>query len=357
MHSERLELFMNLNDTREFEKVKSFYIYNSLIEEYWKYEDIDSIVNIIMNRSDVLPNNRVFVHPCPIDEALNTGYSFAGVYRSYKPYRGLNIKENIERAVHQIRYDRFSFYGDYYYRRNGLVGARQVDLFVSCENDEICGYGTGYVDSQKCVVQYYDSPLAIYRKEPRRIKGTVEDLSFVNDELQKKIMIALYAVQEQVDDIIDVEFVFNRKLNVIINEVRRLSASHKNNWNNSLLECWKFSLATSSILNTVGEIKKRVKIWRKGLFIETDFDVYNEVLCINYESDSQIFELLSSVEKFTNVSLIISYPFFIIDNHFSYVLYEDKTFDFVLRCVNYQFINGRTIHVKSDGLNYSIGEV
>ena len=357
MRSERLRLFTELEKSKYFQKVNSIYIENEQFEDLWATEDLQLLSSMLIKYSRELGNNRVFVHPCPLDEAENPGYSFAGIYKSYKPYRCLSTKENIEKAVWQIRYDRFSFYTDFYYQKNALSGSRKIDLFVSCENEGICGYGTGYVDSEKCLVQYYDSPLSIYRKEPKKIYGSIVDIVSGNDSLHKKLVLALYSVQEQINGIVDIEFVFDRKLNVIINEVRKLSKAHMVNWvKSNNCAAWTYGSAASCILNTVGEIKKRVRTWKRQEFNGEEFDLENDVLFVCYESDKQLFEMQKQLSDFKQVSLIISYPYHIIDSHFSYVLNEYDTFDFVLRCTRQMLFDGQIIKIKSNGLTYSIEE-
>lgn len=357
MQSERLRLFLELEESKYFQKVNSVYVKNKQFENLWDCESLHPLSDMLVEYASELRNNRIFVHPCPVDEATNLGYSFAGVYRSYKPYRCLNIRENIEKAVWQLKNNGFSFYANFYYQKNELNDSRKVDLFVSCENEDICGYGTGYIDSEKCLMQYFDSPLSIYRNEPKRIYGKIKDIVSGNVQLHRKLVLALCSVQEQIDDIIDIEFVFDRKLNVFINEVRKLSNSHVANWiktDESLT--WTYGSAASCILNTVGEIEKRVRIWRYQEFNFDEFDLENDVLYVRYESDEQLFEMQKQFADFKRISLIISYPFHIIDNHYSYVLNEYDTFGFILRCTRQLFFEGQIIKIKSNGLTYSIEE-
>ena len=356
MLSERLRLFLKLSNTNHFSLVKYVYFTNEMLNQYWVSKDVDCLTRMIGVKVAELHNNRIFVHPCPVDEALNLDYSFAGVYKSYKPFACMSATENVDTAIRQLLDDRFSYYAEYYYAKNGLNSTRTVDLFVSCENDNVCGYGTGYVDANRAIFQYYDSPLSVYRKEAKRIKSLKQDISKVPDKLQKNILLALFSVQEQIGGIIDIEFVFDRGLNIIINEVRSVSLPHRRKWNMLANDAWSYSGVTSIILNSIGKVCKKVKVWNLDKFDEYKLDAENEILCVQYESDAQIYEMLTWLGDRIGVSLIISYPHFTVDNHFSYVLFEDKTFDFILRCVDYSFKDGTYICVESNGINYSIKE-
>lgn len=356
MLSERLRLYLKLNDTEHFNLVNYIYLTNEMVGEYWTSNDVDYLIQMISEKANKLYNNRVFVHPCPIDEALNVDYSFAGVYKSYKPFGCMSADKNIDRGVRQLLVDRFSFYADYYYAKNHLNSTRAVDLFISCENDNICGFGTGYVDNNRAIVQYFDSPLSIYRKEAKRVKVLKKDIPIIEDDLQKKIFLALFSVQKQLGGIVDVEFVFDRKLNIIVNEVRSASLAHRKNWNMVEDDAWPFSNVASIFINSIGKFQKKVKVWNHENFYKNGIDKMNDVLCVQYESDLQIYEMLTQLGEETGISLIISYPHFTIDNHFSYTLFEDKSFDFILRCVDYCFSDGIYLDVESDGLNYSIKE-
>ena len=356
MVSERLRLFLKLENTKDFNLVNNFYVENNVFEEYWKKKNSDELVGILCDGLNLLNNNRVFVHPCPIDETLNLGYSFAGVYKSYKPYYCLSGHDNITFAIERLLDDRFSYYAEYYYQKNKLIDTRKIDLFISCENEEICGYGTGYVDSKKVIFQYYDSPLSIYRKEAKKVKGRKDDLLYLTNHLQKKIMLALFSVQEQINDIVDVEFVFDRNLNIIVNEVRLLSDAHRKKWNLISEPKWIYGNVKSIFLNSIGKIRRRTKIWNEKIFLENKIDIDNDVLCVNYESDKQLLNIFEQIGDTAGIAIIISYPVYLVDNHFNYIIYEDNSFEFVLRCTNVIFTEGTIIQVESDGFNYLIKE-
>lgn len=356
MQSERLRLFLQLTNTDYFSLVNYVYLTNETFGEYWSNNDVNTLIQMISEKANELNNNRVFVHPCPIDEAINTNYSFAGVYKSYKPFRCMTARENVDMAIRQLLIDRVSFYADYYYVKNHLDGTKAVDLFISCENDNICGYGTGYVDNTRAVFQYFDSPLSIYRKEAKKVKSLKKEISNIKDLLQRKILLALFSVQDQLRGIVDIEFVFDRELNIVINECRSVSLAHRRNWNMVGDDKWTFSSVASVFVNSVGKIRKKIKIWNRENFCGYKIDKKNEVLCVQYESDAQLFEMLTQLGDEMGISLVISYPHFIVDNHFSYVLFEDKSFDFILRCIDYCFIDGLYIEVESNGFDYSIKE-
>ncbi len=356
MTSERLKMFLKLEDSDAFHKVQSFYIENEKFARLWEEKNLAGIESLLCQRVLELPNNRIFVHPCPTDEEIYKDYSFAGVYKSYKPYRNLDSCSNIKYAVKQICFDRFSYFADYYYRNLNGMGNRDIDLFVSCENDNVCGFGTGYADSQKCVFQYYDSPLSMYRREAKRLKARKEDADILLNELQRNIIYALFSAQEQINDIVDIEFVFNRRCSVIINEIRALSAAHRKNWVMVQNNCWKINKAPSTCINTVGRLKRKVKVWNEGFDIDC-FDMQRDVLCVNYKSDEQMFGILMKLEGARNISIIISYPIFIVDSHFSYTLFEYDMFEFILRCVDETFVQDQTIIIDSRGFGYSIKAV
>lgn len=350
MISERLSLLTKLNATKNFQVVKYVCIYN---EDINVYEDRqEEFVKLISEKAKSKLNNKLFVHPCPRDEISNKGYSFAGVYNSYKPLRCLTAEENIRNAVQLIKNNLMSYYGDYYYRCNNLLGNKKIDLLVSCENDSICGFGTGYTSGDCYIVQYYDSPLSIYKKEAKKFKVSNQEISKLSNNIERNIIMALKDIHSQIGEILDVEFVFDRSLNIIVNEVRYLSDAHKRNWVQTYYNNWYYSTVNSCILNTVGTIHRRIKCWEKDCL--DDFDSNIDILYVQYESDNQIFKILQLLEGLTQVALIISYPDHIIDNHLAYIIQEDATFNFVLRCVNLQINCGEWICVNSDGFNYQI---
>lgn len=352
MISERLRLFQKLTDTKDFQKVKGYSLSNERIQEVWDANDLGQLEKMLLDCVSELPNNRIFVHPCPIDESTYKNYSFAGVYKSYKPYRMLDSTKNIKQAVCQITHDRFSYYADFYYENINANTPRYVDLFVSCENDNICGFGTGYVDSKRCLFQYFDTPLSIHRREAVKISATKETISDIHNTLHSNIIRALFAVQEQIEDTIDIEFVFDKKDMVFINEVRAVSFPHKKNWMLMDEKKWNFGSTLSIQLNSVGKRFRRVKKWTAD-FNLASFDSEKDLLYIDYVSDMHLFEILLQMRGVNNICLFISYPFFIIDNHFSYTLGEYSNIDFIVRGINANLIDGSLIQIESYGSDYS----
>ena len=316
-------------------------------------EDLNYIDNIkgqcelIFDRSYRLSSNKVFMHACPHDEIINPGYSFAGIYNSYKPLACRTKKENIYEGLFELFRNKVLPYADYYYGRNHLKRTEVFDILISEELRDIRGSGTVYVSKNWCLGQYFISPISYFTRESTKFS------SFnMSNLLEKKICRVAQDAYMITNTPSDIEFVVDIYNDVYISEIRPISRVHLKNMNSCVASEFDGLKLQSSIINSISEVKGEiVYIDESGNWKNYLGDPIKKIFVLNYNK-IRLNNFLTEIwkNKTMNLNLIINYTDYIIDNHEQYMCYEDLGINFVTKTINEEFVEGSMIQIKSKGL-------
>lgn len=343
MNSSRRELIESLFNAGYENLIKFELIYA---------EDLSCINNmtrqceLILDRSCRLLSNKIFMHACPRDEMLNPGYSFAGIYNSYKPLACRTKKENIYEGLFELSRSKLLPYADYYYGRNHLNRTEVVDILISEELRDVRGSGTVYVSENWCLGQYFVSPISYFTREATKFSSFT-----INNLIEEKICKVAKDAYMITNISSDIEFVIDIYNNVYISEIRPISRVHLKNMNLCLTSGFDELKLQSSIINSVSEAKGEIVcIDESGNWKTYLSDPTKKIFVLNY-SKASLNDFLIEIWKNStaNLNVIINYDDYIIDNHEQYMCYEDSGINFMTKTINEEFVNGSTIQIKSNG--------
>lgn len=343
MNSSRRDLIEEIYNSG-YKNVIEFRIIDS--ETLLEVGNIDNQCELILSKTLDISSNRLFMHMCPHDEKLNPGYSFAGIYNSYKPLNCKAKAENIYSGLKKMSKNKVSQYADYYYGRNHLKRTEKVDLLISSEIENACGSGTVYVSDDFYVGQYYLSPRSYYKRESIKFSSIS-----VNSSMEMRICKMARDLYKIVGVPLDVEFVITLYGKIYVSEVRQISYSHLRHWGTFLRTTRECVNVPSCIVNSVGSIEGKVVCVDRGLkwqrYLEDTLDV---IFVVNYKDDVLRLFLHEMWKKSVrNIKLIINYNDYIIDNHEQYMCYEDSGISFITKTIDEKFADGNKIRVTSDG--------
>ena len=356
MHSVRLKYLETIKDKSNVPIVNYRKIDWSEIEAFYENNDVEGLAQLLFEKSQGL--KMVFVHACPRDESVNREYSFAGVYKSYKPIRGLSRMENMRQAAELLINKRFSTHAEYYYVRHQLAGNKEIDIILSNNIDDIWGYGTGYVDGNgNFLLQYYKSPLSMYTKEAYKYLGNIKFVPS-QDYLLKNIATALFDSRNCIGTDLDVEFVFTNQMKIYINELRPISFAHRKNWESFFFNAGQIkvpSAVRSCVIDSIGNV------FGKAIVVNAERDDWvnifassNEYIFVVAAEDILLFLKIVNMYHGENIRLIIQYNNYIIDNHLQYIVYEDTGIEFVAKVINIPLQDGQMVGISSNGLNSTV---
>lgn len=332
-------------------------IYNSGYEKIIEFKVIDAEAlddagninnqcNLILSNISDMDSNKLFMHLCPRDEVLNPGYSFAGIYNSYKPLNCRTKSENIYAGLMQLSRDKVSRYANYYYGRNHLKRTEVVDLLISREVDYACGSGTVYVSDELCLGQYFLSPKSYFTREAVKFSSI-----FANDLIEENICNMARELYEIAQIPLDVEFVIDLHGKVYASELRQISCSHMKNWEKLPIGQNTYINLATCIANSVGSIEGYVVCVDESLKWLKYLENTSDVIFILNSKDNGLQLFLNKIweKDAQDIKLVINYDEYIIDNHEQYMCYEDSGISFVTKTVNEVFVDGAKIRIVSNG--------
>lgn len=332
---------------------------NNTVEEW-----ANAIKEQVLAGTEHFPNEYVFAHPCPIDEYYYQHLSFAGVYESYKPLRDKNKKSNIVDGIIKVIQGRYNEYSNYYYSRHKINGSRKVGIIFTPLVDNCCMFGTAYVYEDKCLFDYYDTPLSIYMNDPKRVAASRGSSL---EGYEKKLAESAFDIQSIFGRPLDIEFIITRNEEVFINQIRPISKPHLHNW--AMLEevVWqtaKNSPPPSNVLNTIGSVKGFAIDLRARKPNEMDFyDPVEKIYIVNHGQNlhgTSSLEFLKLINEYNvaNINIILDHGKTRKNNHLQYIVFEDPGISFVANMTNLSNDTvSKQISLVSDGFNVVMREI
>ena len=348
MNKSRRELIESVANAG-YEKVVSFEVID--FETLSQIKDMKTRCDLVVKKAEDLASNKIFVHACPHDEKLNPGYSFAGIYNSYKPLACRSKEENIYEGLVELFKRKTLSYADYYYGRNKLERTENIDILISKEVDDVRGSGTVYVFDEVCIGQYFASPISYFTRE------AIKFSSFnLKNSIEKNINRMATDAFSIINIPIDIEFVIDVHNDIFISEIRPISKKHQNNITQCQITDLEKSMVASCIINSVGEVEGKIILIEENECWKNYLDNLNgKIFVLNY-SRARLEQFLNEIWKknIDNVSLVINYDNFIIDNHELYMCFEDCGLNFITKTVNERFEDGSSVQIKSNGFSNEI---
>jgi hypothetical protein len=319
-------------------------------------------VNQLIDNKFFSNTNQIFVRPCPLDESKYKHLSFAGVYESYKPYKQKNTKENVIDGIIKVMSGRNNEFSKYYYTKHTLSENKKVSLMFSNALENACMFGTAYVFKGKCLIEYFDTPLSIFRNDPIRI---VADSNSNLVGINKKVRDNIIEVENFIGVPLDIEFLIDRNEKLYISEVRPISKVHLKNWKAITSNTWESYVNTvppSNVLNSIGTWSGRIVDLRRRMCNAEDFDdTENKIYLINHSSINQkgttTLFLLNILTKYNgkNINLIIDHGNRRKNDHLQYITFEDPSLNNIINGNFNSFItDNSTRTIVSNGFEYKI---
>ncbi len=297
------------------------------------------------NLEGFFESNLLFVHPCPHDESSYKELSFAGCFKSYKPYSWKNKKENIIDGMKYVYTNRNNRISNYYYNAHNIKSNKSFDVIIS-EAEDADIYGTAYVFDDIIMCSYYSSYVSVYNHDPHSFiyKGGS------NNTLNKTELLiceTLIEIKRILKLKIDVEFMVNGE-KIIISEVRPISSIHIKNYEKVI----GFpNTIERNLLNSTYEIEGKIVDMEQNK--SRLYDMKNNIFLIDH--NSRIFSTLDFLEwcssnEMHEVSVIINHGNNRDFDHTQYIAFEDPRIINISNVYSRKkFIAGETLTIKSDG--------
>lgn len=304
-----------------------------------------------------LQSDRLFARAQPLDESTFPGHSFAGIYKSYVPRRATPRIKNLTDGLATVLAGRYNRHANYYYSRHGMESARPVDVMFSSIVENTVGFGTAYVNGDKCLLTYFDSPVSIFLEDPVRLAARRGSAIGPGTPLCN----LMFRISELWDLPIDIEFLIDGRCQVFISQVRPMPGIHSRNWRMVREECWDEicqGVTPSNVVNTVGTMKGIVVDLRKRMISATDLNESyrrNRIYVISHYDSTPATSSLDMLEfinryKLTGVALIVDHGKSRRDDHLQYLMHEDPGIDFLVHTAEkIELRDGSESIVVSDG--------
>jgi hypothetical protein len=310
----------------------------------------------LLLRTSALPSDRIFVRAQPLDEGAYTKLSFAGVYQSYSPLRRKAREQNLIDGVVKVLLGRYSDYSNYYYSRHEILSSRPVDLMFSSMVEDTALFGTAYVYHDKCLLEYFDTPLSIFLQDPARICA---HRNSALSGFEAKLVGTMFGVAAVLDVPVDIEFLANRKEEIFVSQVRPIAQSHLRNWERVASATWRQALDTtppSNVINSVGTIEGKVVDLREREPNLRDFDEVRGRIYVVSHLDAlrgtTSLALLQFIARHSldGLALLVDHGKARRNDHLQYIMFEDPGISFLVNAVNApREIDGRRLSLTSDG--------
>jgi hypothetical protein len=321
----------------------------------------ESILMDLVSLTQEIASDRVFVRAQPLDESENPALSFAGVYQSYTPRRGRQRGHHLTKGVARVLRDRFGDYSNYYYARHRISSGRAVDLMFSEMADDTSGFGTCYVHNNQCLLELFDSPLAIFLQDPLRIAANRET---VLTGFRGRLVRAMFEVSEILRDSVDIEFLVSRSNQIIVYQARPISPRHRENWQSASAKTWETVIKcspSSNVVNQVGSITGTAVDLRLRKPLVEDFESADKkIFVINHRQTfggTATLEFLRFLTQYgvNELSLLIDHGAHRVNDHLQYISFEDPGISFLAHSAGVPHgLDQRRLLVESDGFTITL---
>lgn len=301
-------------------------------------------------------SNLLFIHPCPHDESAFSDLSFAGCYKSYKPYSWKSKRDNIFDGLEYVYKNRNNRISNYYYKSHGISSDKSFDIIIS-QLVEANVYGTAYIFDDVVICSYYSSFLSVYHHDPYCF---INDLNSTNKNLKSidyMISETLIEIKRRLDCAIDVEFLIDNNGTFIVNEVRPISYAHLRN----KAKINKYSdFVERNVFNSAFECEGKVVDLRKRK--PTIEDLYNHdcnnvyiVEHLGVEFNSLDFLEWCTNNNLSDVITIFDHSKNRDNDHLQYIAFEEERLSKISNVfLNEQNVIGQKVKILSDGFITSI---
>lgn len=321
-----------------------------------------SLEQYLLDSTRSLASDEIFARAQPLDESLFPNLSFAGVYQSYVPRKKTPRAENLVRGFDKVLSGRYSAYSEYYYSRHNIKSNRPVDVMFSTMVDDVMCFGTAYVIEDRCLIEYFDTPISIFLCDPVRIAAEREQ-GYIG--VSGKLIRTVFAVNEIMNVALDIEFLVDRREQVFVSQVRPISPPHIDNWKSVTEQTWDEIRADgppSNVINTLGTIegmavdlrRRKPSIWDfaqagKKIYIISHRDVAPGT------SSLEILQFLNQ-NNLSNIALVVDHGDARMDDHLQYIMYEDPGIVFLVHSTGVpKEIDGEWWRITSDGFHTTFG--
>lgn len=314
-----------------------------------------SLEQALLDRTQCLASDEIFVRAQPLDESLAPHLSFAGVYPSYVPRKKTPRAENLTRGLKKVLSERHNPYSEYYYSRHRIESDRPVDVMFSSKVEDVMMFGTAYVFGDQCLMGYFDTPISIFLCDPVRIVARYEQKSV---GISEKLIRSVFAVGQTLSGALDIEFMVDRREQVFVSQVRPVSPPHISNWKSVTERTWAEMRANgppSNVVNTVGTSAGTAVDFRNRKPTLRDFEGGQKIYVVSHRGGGQGTSSLGILQflnrhDLSRVMLVVDHDEARVDDHLQYIMYEDPGVVFLAHSTAIpRDIDGRWCRVSSDG--------
>lgn len=312
----------------------------------------------LLSRTRGLPSDRIFVRAQPLDERSRPELSFAGVYQSYSPLRRTARERNLVGGVVKVLRGRYGDYSDYYYSRHEIRSDRPVDIMFSSMVEDTTLFGTAYVYHDKCLLEYFDTPLSIFLHDPARICARRDSAL---GGFEAKLVGSMFGVADVVGVPADIEFIADRKEEIFVSQVRPISRAHLRNWGRVADATWRRALGSappSNVVNSVGAVEGKVIDLREREPDSRDFDeVSGRIYVVSHHDaprGTTSFAFLQFIARhgLGGLALMVDHGRARRNDHLQYIMFEDPGISFLVNAADVpRDVDGRRLSLTSDGFN------
>lgn len=309
-----------------------------------------------------LSEPRLFVQACPHDEGMRRDLSFAGVFKTYHPRRGLTQAANVAKGICYVLAGRRSAYADTYYARHRLDGPRAIDVKLSSFVDGILTIGTAYVHGSRCLLQYFDSYLSLYINDPVRLLAMDGDpASQATTDLAQKLVHGLFSLSNELATSLDVEFVATASGDVVVTQVRPIPPSHCRAWDTVLEGTWarlKRDGVPSIVPGSAGHWQGEAVDLRGREPTSRDARLSKPIFVVRHQAAGERgmstlpFLAWAQKEGVTSFGLLVDHGTARRNDHLDYILLEDPQAAFVVSVTNLPArLDAEPLRIDSDGFS------
>jgi hypothetical protein len=167
-----------------------------------------------------------------------------------------------------------------------------------------------------------------------------------------------FALQDELKVPLDIEFIVTRREQLVVTQVRPMSAAHVRNWQTVGLETWAAldrRPPPANVVNTVGARSGTVVDLRSRASAAEDFeDVPAKIFVVRHDpapGATSSFDLLRAAHQFdlSGLKVIVHHPGGRHDNHLQYVMFEDPGVEFCVGVSDCPAELPPHLTVRSDG--------
>jgi hypothetical protein len=320
-----------------------------------------------------LGGDDVIIRPSPLDEYARSDISFAGAYKGYMPTQNLGRDGHLVHGTAEMLAGRFTKYGNYYYARHGLDTARKVgaicmEPFFDINNDTPLFHGTAYIAGDH-IRNEYNVASGANRPRPRLV--VERDNQIWSDEQDAEASIdfnsrmskVLRGLQKHFGIPLDVEYLFDKRGDLYVVQLRKISERHLANWLVVPALDEDGLPHRSAVINSTGTAIGKVIDLRSSLKDANVDDLGQGIIVLDHEPmrselHSQALFELAAKQNLSGLQVVIDHGGLRPRDHLQYTLGEDPGIDFIVQttdpAVTGQLQDGKLVQITSNGITASV---